>query len=151
MSIAHHVLAPFDSNKQPSQEQLASYLSLQAFMALLWSRNLINGYDFSLWKMRSALEEDSPGPQAQEYEGAAAGLWVVHAGSRIWQLAVNPPPLVGRDDKTLRAGSKFEGSAGYSKERWAFWVERFEEKSAGDGVDGKIAARAAKIMRGLEG
>ncbi|KAM0286494.1 hypothetical protein ACHAQH_000920 [Verticillium albo-atrum] len=143
---------PFEPNSPPTDAQLAGYLSLQAFMALLWSRGLITGDDFALWQLRSALEEDVADAKEAAYLSAAAGLWIVHAGTRVWQLVADGPVLSEPEARSLRAGGKFGGEGGYGKERWAFWVKGFEARvEGGDAVDAGIAKRAVAVMKGLAG
>ncbi|KAG7100545.1 hypothetical protein HYQ44_019897 [Verticillium longisporum] len=143
---------PFEPNRPPTDGQLASYLSIQAFTALLWSRGLIHGDDFVLWQLRSAFEEDVEDAKEAAYLSAAAGLWIVHAGSRVWQLVTDGPVLSGPDARSLRAGEKLGGEGGYGKERWAFWVKGFDARAeGGDGVDAGIAKRAAAVMKGIAG
>ena len=85
--------APFEPGRPPTEDQLSAYLSLHAFMALLWSRNLINGYDYAIWQFRSAFEQDIDDEKELVYESATASLWAIHAGSRLWQNVVDPPKL----------------------------------------------------------
>ncbi|KAM0325761.1 hypothetical protein ACHAQA_007061 [Verticillium albo-atrum] len=143
---------PFEPSRPPTDAQLAGYLSLQAFMALLWSRNLIAGDDFALWQLRSAFEEDVSDAKEAAYLAAAAALWILHAGPRVWQLVVDGPVLSGADARSLRAGGKFGGEGGYGKERWAFWEKSFEARAeGGDAVDAAIAKRAVGVLKGLGG
>ena len=88
---------------------------------------------------------------ARAYEAAAASFWVIHAGPRLWQNVVEPPKLLEPEQRSLRAGQKFGGAPGYSKERWAFWAKALEERAAAGGIDAKLAQRAAWVMKGLEG
>ncbi|EEY15267.1 predicted protein [Verticillium alfalfae VaMs.102] len=144
--------APFEPNRPPTDAQLAGYLSIQAFTALLWSRGLIHGDDFALWQLRSAFEEDVEDVKEAAYLSAAAGLWIMHAGSRVWQLVTDGPVLSGPDARSLRAGEKLGGEGGYGKERWAFWVKGFDARAeGGEGVDAGIAKRAAAVMKGIAG
>lgn len=120
-------------------------------MALLWSRNLINGYDYAIWQFRSAFEQDIDGDKELMYESATASLWVIHAGSRLWQNVIDPPKLDSAEQRSLRGGSRFNGEPGYSKERWAFWGKALEERAGAGGFDAKFAQRAGSVMKGLEG
>jgi uncharacterized protein DUF3632 len=142
--------APFGNINPPEQAELSGFLSLNAFMALLWSRNLIEGYDFALWQLRSAFEEEMADETEAGHLAAAAAFWAIHAGSRLRQLVVDPPNLSGPEQRSLSAGDKFGGASGYGEERWTFWVKAFEARAGGGGVDAKLAQRAVAVLKGLE-
>ncbi|KAL2758959.1 hypothetical protein ACRALDRAFT_1062048 [Sodiomyces alcalophilus JCM 7366] len=135
----------------PSQAEKDAYLSTQAFIALLWSGDLIEGWDFALWQLRSALEEKAQQSEEEKLLVAAAALWVIHGGPRIWQLVVDTPEYAGSDQRTLRPGSKFDGPGGYSVQRWEYWLRAFEEHAGEDDMTGRLAKRAVAVMKGLGG
>lgn len=120
-------------------------------MALLWSGGLIEGWDFALWQLRSALEEEIEQPEEATLVLAAAALWVIHGGPRIWQFVVDTPDYAGSDQRSLRAGSRFDGPGGYSFQRWEYWLRVFEERSGEDGMSSRLAKRAVAVMKGLGG
>ncbi|KAH6695383.1 hypothetical protein F5X68DRAFT_198355 [Plectosphaerella plurivora] len=141
---------PFGNINPPTKAEIAGYTNLNAFMALLWSRGLIEGYDFALWQLRSAFEEDVADKEEATQLAAAAAYWAIHAGSRLRQLVLDPPKLSGPEERSLSAGDKFGGASGYSEERWAFWIKAFEARADGSDVDAKLAKRAVSILKGLE-
>lgn len=142
--------APFDDDAEPPAAKISKYHNLNAFMALLWSRNLIEGYDFALWQLRDAFEEDIANETQAEHLAGAAAFWAIYAGSRLRQLVVDPPKLSGPEERSLGAGAKFGGASGYSEERWAFWLKGFEARAGSDSVGGQLAQRAVSVMKGLE-
>lgn len=135
----------------PSDQQKAAYLSVQSFISLLWSNGLIDGWDFALWQLRGALESDVEHEEERQLQVAAAGLWILHAGPRVWQLVVDTPAYAGAEVRSMRAGDKFDGPGGYSFQRWEYWQQSFEGRVDSQGVDGSIAKRAVSVMKGLSG
>ncbi|ROT41179.1 hypothetical protein SODALDRAFT_330891 [Sodiomyces alkalinus F11] len=135
----------------PSDAEKDAYLSTQAFMALLWSGGLVEGWNFALWQLRSALEEEVEQPEEEKLLVAAAALCVIHAGPQIWQLVVDPPEYTGPDNQSHRPGSRFDGPGGYNFKRWEFWLGAFEGQAEGEDLSCRLSKRAVAVMKGLGG
>ncbi|WYZ42676.1 hypothetical protein EsH8_VI_000375 [Colletotrichum jinshuiense] len=145
-------------------DTLTRWINLNAFAALLWSYNLIDGRDFAIQQLRSAFE-DRRSADAGDRGGAdarlmAAAQWAIHSCQRLYHLSVTSEaasPAEARvhaakggekADERWRPGARFKGRAGFSFRRWEFWQQGFEEahEFGGGGVEAKVEAGAAAGM-----
>ncbi|TEA07950.1 hypothetical protein C8034_v000523 [Colletotrichum sidae] len=147
------MLSPRESTD--TEETLSRWISLNAFAALLWSYNLVDGSTFAIQQLRSAFE-DRHSSDADEQECAdarlmAAAQWAIRSCQRLYHLSVtsdatSPGDAVGgREDKRWMPGARFRGRAGFSFERWEFWQQGFEEahELGSGGIEAKVEAGAA--------
>ncbi|KAI8242794.1 hypothetical protein K4K55_009677 [Colletotrichum sp. SAR 10_96] len=144
--------APYVSDDVPST--LARWINLNAFAALLWSYNLVDGRDHAVQQLRSAFEDrrssDVGDRAAADARVVAAAQWAVHACQRLYHLSVTSSgeETTGAKAKRWRPGARFKGRAGFSFQRWEFWQAAFEEvhEFGSGGVEAKIEAGAASGM-----
>ncbi|KOC15623.1 hypothetical protein AFLA70_269g001881 [Aspergillus flavus AF70] len=76
----------------------------------------------------------------------AAAVWIEYCGKEIHDKG-------GYIDQEIPAWDKWTGPAGWSKERWAFWKERFEWISTVTALDRqtrKIATKPVEQMTSIE-
>ncbi|KAJ0384844.1 hypothetical protein COL922a_007511 [Colletotrichum nupharicola] len=147
-----HGLAPYVSDDVPST--LTRWINLNAFAALLWSYNLVDGRDHAVQQLRSAFEDrrssDVGDRDAADTRVVAAAQWAVHACQRLYHLSVTSSgeEATGTKAKLWRPGARFKGRAGFSFQRWEFWQAAFEEahEFGSGGVEAKIEAGAASGM-----
>ncbi|KAI8279017.1 hypothetical protein K4K56_012857 [Colletotrichum sp. SAR 10_98] len=143
---------PYVSDDVPST--LARWINLNAFAALLWSYNLVDGRDHAVQQLRSAFEDrrssDVGDRAAADARVVAAAQWAVHACQRLYHLSVTSSgeETTGAKAKRWRPGARFKGRAGFSFQRWEFWQAAFEEvhEFGSGGVEAKIEAGAASGM-----
>ncbi|KAK2037570.1 hypothetical protein LZ31DRAFT_600369 [Colletotrichum somersetense] len=156
-------------------DTLARWVSLNAFAALLWSYNLIDGRDLAVRQLRAAFE-DRRSSDAGDRDGAdarlmAAAQWAVHSCQRLYHLSVTSEGRGAGDGggsngngssngngkkgaaedgagERWKPGPRFRGRAGFSFRRWEFWQQGFEEahEFGNGGVEAKVEARAAAGM-----
>ncbi|EFQ31224.1 hypothetical protein CGRA01v4_10507 [Colletotrichum graminicola] len=160
-SIRDSMVSPYQS---PSRaDTLARWVGLNAFAALLWSYNLIDGRDFAVRQLRAAFE-DRRSSDAGDRDGAdarlmAAAQWAVHSCQRLYHLSVTSEGGgggpdgngngngngKGADAERWKPGPRFRGRAGFSFRRWEFWQQAFEEADefGNGGIEAKVEARAA--------
>ncbi|KAJ0345998.1 hypothetical protein COL154_008931 [Colletotrichum chrysophilum] len=146
------VVTPYVSDDVPST--LTRWINLNAFAALLWSYNLVDGRDHAVQQLRSAFEDrrssDVGDRAAADARVVAAAQWAVHACQRLYHLSVTSSgeEATGTKAKLWRPGARFKGRAGFSFQRWEFWQAAFEEvhEFGSGGVEAKIEAGAASGM-----
>ncbi|KAJ0280419.1 hypothetical protein COL940_006243 [Colletotrichum noveboracense] len=144
--------SPYVSDDVPST--LTRWINLNAFAALLWSYNLVDGRDHAVQQLRSAFEDrrssDVGDRAAADARVVAAAQWAVHACQRLYHLSVTSSgeEATGTKAKRWRPGARFKGRAGFSFQRWEFWQAAFEEvhEFGSGGVEAKIEAGAASGM-----
>ncbi|KAF6799513.1 hypothetical protein CSOJ01_12441 [Colletotrichum sojae] len=156
-AIRDYMKSPYDDDLAVRERSLSRFVNLNAFAALLWSYNLIDGRDFAIQQLRSAFE-DRRSSDAGDRSGAdarlmAAAQWAIHSCQRLYHLSVTCEPASpeGSDDgseRRWRPGARFKGRAGFSFQRWEFWQQSFEEaKELGNrGIEAKVEAGAASGM-----
>ncbi|KAF6828624.1 hypothetical protein CPLU01_08393 [Colletotrichum plurivorum] len=151
-AIRAHMKSPSDDDL--AIRSLSRFVNLNAFAALLWSYNLIDGRDFAIQQLRSTFE-DRRSSDAGDRDGAdarlmAAAQWAIHSCQRLYQLSVTCEPTSpeGGGEGRWRPGARFKGRAGFSFQRWEFWQQSFEEaKELGNGgIEAKVEAGAASGM-----
>ncbi|KAF0330677.1 hypothetical protein RB213_008682 [Colletotrichum asianum] len=150
--IRECMVSPFVSDDVPST--LTRWINLNAFAALLWSYNLVDGRDHAVQQLRSAFEDrrssDVGDRAAADARVVAAAQWAVHACQRLYHLSVTSSgeEATGTRAKRWRPGARFKGRAGFSFQRWEFWQAAFEEahEFGSGGVEAKIEAGAASGM-----
>ncbi|KAK2053810.1 hypothetical protein LY76DRAFT_666526 [Colletotrichum caudatum] len=89
-SIRDSMVSPYQSPS--STGTLARWVSLNAFAALLWSYNLVDGRGLAVRQLRAAFE-DRRSSDAGDRDGAdarlmAAAQWAVHSCQRLYHLSV---------------------------------------------------------------
>ncbi|KAK1585676.1 uncharacterized protein LY79DRAFT_670877 [Colletotrichum navitas] len=166
-SIRDSMVSPYQS---PSRvDTLTRWINLNAFAALLWSYNLIDGREFAVRQLRAAFE-DRRSSDAGDRDGAdarlmAAAQWAVHSCQRLYHLSVTSEGGgesdghdtgngngngngKGADAERWRPGPRFKGRAGFSFRRWEFWQQGFEEayEFGNGGIEAKVEAKAAAGM-----
>ncbi|KAK2770444.1 hypothetical protein CKAH01_14719 [Colletotrichum kahawae] len=142
---------------------LTRWINLNAFAALLWSYNLVDGRDHAVQQLRSAFEDrrssDVGDRDAADARVIAAAQWAEHACQRLYHRSVTSSSsedegeggaAAGTKAKRWRPGARFKGRAGFSFQRWGFWQAAFGEAHGfgNGGIEAKIGAGAASGMMG---
>ncbi|KAF9876659.1 hypothetical protein CkaCkLH20_06067 [Colletotrichum karsti] len=157
-SVRNRMVSPHVSDE--AMETLTRWININAFAALLWSYNLIDGRDHAIQQLRSAFEEDRRssdvnGKDAADARLMAAAQWAIYSCQRLYHLSVtseatSPSPADGSSncDKRWKPGARFKGRSGFSFRRWEFWQQGFEEAHdfGGGGIEAKVEAEAAGGM-----
>ncbi|KAI0350226.1 hypothetical protein OH77DRAFT_1431227 [Trametes cingulata] len=147
------------------------WLNMNAFVARLWTRDVIDCADYALTTMAMMLEPYSLPPEQRrgggtgecgddaegsrmhetpmELDVEVASVWVREVGDKMYASREilgpkgNPdwPSNAGRPG---RSGGTWDGVDGYHPERWAHWKSVFEGIARGEGSGNMVeAARAA--------
>ncbi|KAK1989929.1 hypothetical protein LX36DRAFT_705542 [Colletotrichum falcatum] len=164
-TIRDSMISPYQSPSR--KDALARWVNLNAFAALLWSYNLIDGREFAIRQLRAAFE-DRRSSDGGDRDGAdarlmAAAQWAVHSCQRLYHLSVTSEGEGGGggpdghgngngrgadDGEGWEPGPRFRGRAGFSFKRWEFWQQGFEEahEFGHGGIEAKVEAQAAAGM-----
>ncbi|GJC99416.1 hypothetical protein ColKHC_08242 [Colletotrichum higginsianum] len=159
--IRESMASPYQSPDR--MDTLARWINLNAFAALLWSYNLVDGRDFAVRQLRAAFEDrrssDAADRDAADARLMAAAQWAIHPCQRLYHLSVTSeatPSPSGKGaaaasvvaDERWKAGPRFRGRAGFSFRRWEFWQQAFDEarEFGGGSVEAKVEAGAAAGM-----
>ncbi|OHW97011.1 hypothetical protein CSPAE12_04332 [Colletotrichum incanum] len=156
-----------DSMSSSRMDTLTRWINLNAFAALLWSYNLIDGRDFAIQQLRTTFE-DRRSSDAGDRDGAdarlmAAAQWAIHSCQRLYHLSVTSEATelvdghsakgsngngTSKTDEKWKPGPRFKGRAGFSFRRWEFWQQAFEEahEFGNGGIEAKVEAQAAAGM-----
>ncbi|PVI05891.1 hypothetical protein DM02DRAFT_497707, partial [Periconia macrospinosa] len=106
---------------------------------------------YAIWAMRAALEIDH-GTAFFKYDARvpAAAAWVFEAGGELVGREVDLSPKDPREGNPARGGELWKGVAGFGKERWAFWKERFGVVAGLEGVREETREVARKAVVEME-
>ncbi|KAJ0163042.1 hypothetical protein CTA2_3608 [Colletotrichum tanaceti] len=156
--IRESMASPYQSPNR--MDTLARWINLNAFAALLWSYNLVDGRDFAVRQLRAAFEDRhssdataaAADSDAADARLMAAAQWAIHPCQRLYHLSVtsdaaDTAAAVGADER-WKAGPRFRGPGGFSFRRWEFWQQAFAEaREFGSGsIEAKVEAGAAAGM-----
>ena len=145
---------PCEEGKQ--QDTISEYANLHRFMALLMATKepVFNYSWFALVVLREALEV-SPSRRiagtSLDADVLSAAEWVKILGVEIYQWEEQFEDRLGRERDLWKGPPVY----GFSKERWAFWRQRFgevarmEEGRLGEGAR-TAAKEAERIMMEIE-
>ncbi|WQF84710.1 Putative oxopyrrolidine biosynthesis cluster protein G [Colletotrichum destructivum] len=156
--IRESMASPYQSPDR--MDTLARWINLNAFAALLWSYNLVDGRDFAVRQLRAAFEDrrssDAADRDAADARLMAAAQWAIHPCQRLYHLSVTSDAAVASSGKgpaaaaeeRWKAGPRFRGRAGFSFRRWEFWQQAFDEarEFGGGSIEAKVEAGAAAGM-----
>ncbi|KAG2420008.1 hypothetical protein HFD88_004805 [Aspergillus terreus] len=128
----------------PSEEEMAAWVNLNAFAARLFALDSISWPNFAVWTLRAALEEEISGHKV-ECDVKAAAQWIVRCGSTIFRHTAT-----AIETKSFRGGSLYSGPSCISMERWTFWKQRFGEISASEESLSETCLMAKNVMENIE-
>lgn len=140
--------APEFDDSPEQAAKIARWTALNSFAARLLGSAVRLWTNFALWELRDGLEEPPVNDQARDTHLITASEWIIHAGPVLCGAALDRARLDEHDTQSLRPGSLYEGgSAGFSRERWNFWVDRLDElRSAATDEEVKEEAQTAWEM-----
>lgn len=144
--------------------EVSAWTNLNYFWALIKNEDIMP-YIYDIWALRQALERDyvdnepndahQPSSAVQKYDAyvPAAAAWIFGEGKKLYLTEMDLTPSDRNQGDPGRGGDLWKGKAEYSKERWAFWKQRFEEISEKTDLreeTRKIAREAAVTMSEAE-
>lgn len=134
-------------------ESTESWTALNAFVARMEAGGLLNFDVYAVWALRSALEDWTPVPGAQDPLDAdalnaaipPAVVWILYAQDKIKELSQKGE----EGDRVTRGGPRWTGPSGFSVERWNFWRQRFEEMSNRGDLNEEARALADRAYKSM--
>lgn len=140
-------------------ESAQEWRNINRFGARCFSAGLAEPYVQVMDGLRLALEEE-PSPLQEEVECRllVACDWIVHGAASpllLWaQENIGYTDVSEEDGQAyFPGGSLYSGPETMCLRRWGFWMERFEEFSAVEGLSEEArgqASKAVEMMRTLE-
>lgn len=112
--------------------ELQKWVSLNSFAARILGKQLQSSFHLALWELRAALEEKHASEAARDLHLKTASEWIWHAGGELHRLSQEHVKTALPEDQlkiTGTGGLVTTETKGPSKERWAFWKQRFGELS----------------------
>lgn len=135
-------------------QEIHAWTNLNYFLARLTDSGLFDFYLYVIWAMREGLEE-TPEPLPWWYDAhvPAAAMWVLVLGKKVYEREEDLSPKNPNQGNPARGGDLWKGGPMFSKERWAFWKQRFGDVAEHGEVNGEtkdIARMAVEVMEKAE-
>lgn len=111
---------------------------------------------YALWAMRAALETDhtssssSSGARKFNAHVPAAAAWVHGMGRALLDKEIDLTPENPRQGNPAKGGPLWDGVAGFARQRWAFWKERFGVVARLEGVSEQTRKGAREAVERME-
>ncbi|RYP80046.1 hypothetical protein DL770_006405 [Monosporascus sp. CRB-9-2] len=144
---------PATSKKEEEQAVIdREWVRFHAFSAKLINAGVVDYTNQVVWMLRDALEEDTSAkaPNALNRDLVTAAMYIEYSGPILAESIVRTPDptLSKEDERTLRAGSLYDGKAGLRSDRWLFWLKRFREEAEKATADEakSLALRSSRLM-----
>ncbi|THC99815.1 hypothetical protein EYZ11_000745 [Aspergillus tanneri] len=134
---------PTPDNSYAVQEDAEKCVNLNSFAARLLKLDSISWFNFAIWTLRSALEQNPPEAELGTYVNAAAE-WIKYSGKVLFDMAEASGGE--NEDRILSAGALYLGPSKLCLERWAFWKQRLNRISEVPGQIGYTSEEAKRIM-----
>ncbi|GFF51678.1 hypothetical protein IFM61606_02308 [Aspergillus udagawae] len=112
---------------KPNDREITEWINLQAFTARLMSKCDPSLSLLAVWTLRSGLEEELSDREL-EGEGAAAAMWMVYGGEKLFSQLVDAVQDE-EIERLMKPGTLYSGQGQLCLERWQFWKRRFGEIS----------------------
>ncbi|KAF2689368.1 hypothetical protein K458DRAFT_439719 [Lentithecium fluviatile CBS 122367] len=148
--------------------EVSAWASCNYFLARLTQDGLFDSSLFAFWTLSEALEQnitdsgeedDMAATMVQKIDAfvPAAAVWVIGAGKALYEQKEDNHPKHGKKATMLEDLKDHESmwprSARFSRERWAFWKQRFGEIAAMETIGEetrKVANEAVRAMEKIE-
>lgn len=129
--------------------EVDAWANINFFFARVTVKSLEDLSIFAIWAMRQASEtlqqQDDQSTALQKYDAyiPAAAVWVFGMGADLFDKEMDLTPADRKHGNPGKGGDLWKGKAEFSKERWAFWKERFAEIAK----MGNVSERTKHIAR----
>lgn len=137
-------------------KEVEAWANLNALYALVTKNGVYDLSIYAIYALRPALEEppvDDPFSTAtQKYDAniPAAAAWVFAYGHELCRLDKDLTPSDSKMGNPGKGGELWTGRAGFSRERWALWKERFTAVGKMDGVKETTRVMARDAVEAME-
>ncbi|KAH7361182.1 hypothetical protein BKA66DRAFT_514692 [Pyrenochaeta sp. MPI-SDFR-AT-0127] len=136
--------------------EVEAWASVNHFFALVTAQGLSDLSIFAIWSMREALEvpqedgKDATVAQKLDAYVPAASAWVIATGQELYNRKEDLTPTDPKQGNPAKGGALWKGKAEFSRERWAFWKQRFFEIGGLEDVREKTRNVAKDAVLGME-
>ncbi|KAL1792936.1 hypothetical protein ACET3X_009443 [Alternaria dauci] len=136
--------------------EVDAWANMNFFFALVTAEKIQDLSMFALFAFRDALEtpaiDDPMSTANQKYDAnvPAAAAWILGCGHDLFRLEKDLTPSDRKQGNPGRGGELWKGKAEFSKERWAFWKERFAAIADMEGVSEDTKIHAKDAIEGME-
>lgn len=136
--------------------EIDAWANVNFFYARIAAKDLEDLSIFAIWAMRQGCEtlqeQDDQSTAAQKYDAyiPAAAAWVFGMGAELFNKEVDLTPVDRKQGNPGRGGDLWKGKAEFSKERWAFWKERFADVGKMEDVSDKTRHVARDAIQYME-
>ncbi|OJJ50303.1 hypothetical protein ASPZODRAFT_128923 [Penicilliopsis zonata CBS 506.65] len=115
-------ISPTYQGKVPEAQDAEKWKSLNSFAARMLGKRLGSWWNFAMWELQAALEEEYKDQAIADCNVTVACEWIVHSGDYIFEQ-------IGNADGQSEQGPLYSGPPGLCLERWNFWKRRLREMS----------------------
>ncbi|CAN9457720.1 unnamed protein product [Alternaria sp. RS040] len=136
--------------------EIEAWANMNFFFALVAGKHIHDLSMYALFALREALEtpaiDDPMSTANQKYDAnvPAAAAWILGYGHDLFRMEKDLTPLDRKQGNPGRGGELWKGKAEFSKERWAFWKERFAAIADMEGVSEQTKIDARDAIEGME-
>ncbi|KAK6504822.1 hypothetical protein TWF481_006759 [Arthrobotrys musiformis] len=138
-----NMMPPDSLNSGFTKKEFSEWINFESFIARVLGARLMNWTYFPIWSLRSSLEEPVSLPEILNCYITASAQWLIHSGEILFSKISDTRTMDHNMARSLRPGSLFKGSPGYSIERWRFWEQQFRELSESLDPEAKLEVQKA--------
>lgn len=110
---------------------MPEWQNVNAFVAKFYNTQRYNFGLWAVWEIRLALEDEQNGkgvtPPIIESRVHVACIWIQINGRRLLKESLLSSETTPARDNLFTTGVLFQGSIGFTLERWGFWKRRLTE------------------------
>ncbi|KLO86848.1 uncharacterized protein FFB20_11938 [Fusarium fujikuroi] len=134
-------------------EDASAWVSLNAFAGRITSKGLVDCSLNAFIEIPKALEKEIPpsGP-ARDFKLRTANNWILTSGVKLFKDARKDDTLDEGELAATAPGPLYTGTRGQPglyKDRWRFWLRRFQELGSDDSND-SVGYEATQVARCME-
>jgi hypothetical protein len=136
--------------------EVDAWANMNFFFALATSQGLHDLSLYCIYAMRTALEtpyeDDETSTAIQKFEAhlPAAAAWIAGYGNELYRTEKDLTPADRKHGNPARGGPLWKGKSEFSKERWAFWKDRFGEIGRMEGTSESTKVLARDTVEAME-
>jgi hypothetical protein len=138
-----------------SPAAVQAWANLNAFTARLTRDNIESYSLYAIWAMRDALEEDEKWAYKMDAFVPAASAWIMIWGKPMYDRTEDMTPSNKNQGNPGQPGDYMIRRTGnekaeWSRDRWAFWKERFREISVREKVTDETRSISKSTFKRME-
>jgi len=136
--------------------EVAAWANLNFFYARVTQKKIQDLSLYAIFALRTALETpptddaESTAPQQCDAHVPAAAAWILGYGHDLFRKEQDLSPSDPKQGNPARGGALWKGQAGFNKERWTLWKERFAAIAEMQDVKESTRSVAKDAVEGME-